>query len=262
MPTTLPNADGAGARDDWDRHWSEYGKSYEDSPAQLLRRRLILRLLAAEGAPRRVVDIGSGRGEIIEALARKYLDASFLGLEYSQIGVDVASERVPKATFLQRDLIERGDPPGNYRGWGTHAICSEVLEHVDQPEVLLRHAAEFLAPGCRLVVTVPGGPVSPYDRHIGHRRHFTPAQLGALLSQAGFEVKRASGAGFPFFNLYKVAVILRGERLAADVNVADKARVSLLARTGMAVFQGLLRLPMLSRGGWQTVAVARVREAG
>ncbi len=32
---------------------------------------------------------------------------------------------------------------------------------------------EYLAPGCRLVVTVPGGPRSAFDRHIGHRRHFS-----------------------------------------------------------------------------------------
>jgi 2-polyprenyl-3-methyl-5-hydroxy-6-metoxy-1,4-benzoquinol methylase len=36
-------------------------------------------------------------------------------------------------------------------------VCSEVLEHVDRPRELLANAAAYLAPGCRLVVTVPGG---------------------------------------------------------------------------------------------------------
>lgn len=261
MSSTFPTGDGAGTRDDWDRHWSEYGESYERNPAQELRRRLITRLLAADGLPRRVVDIGSGRGEMVESLSRKYPDASFLGLEYSQFGVDVAAARVPGATFLQRDLVERGDPPEGYRNWATHAICSEVLEHVDRPDVLLRHAAEFLAPGCRLVVTVPGGPMSAFDRHIGHRQHFTPAKLRALLTEVGLDVERAAGAGFPFFNLYRSVIVLRGERLATDVSV-ERARPSLPARSAMAIFSGLLHLPMAWRGGWQNVAVARVPGAG
>jgi SAM-dependent methyltransferase len=261
LPTIFPTTGSAGDRDDWDRHWSEYGESYERNPAQELRRRLITRLLASDGPPRRVVDIGSGRGEMVEALARKYPNASFLGVEYSQFGVDVAAARVPAATFVQRDLVERGDPPDGYRTWATHAICSEVLEHVDQPELLLRHAAEFMAPGCRLVVTVPGGPMSAFDRHIGHRQHFTPARLRTLLTEAGLEVERAAGVGFPFFNLYRSVIILRGERLAVDVTV-DRARPSLAARSAMAVFSGLLHLPGLWHGGWQNVAVARTPAAG
>ena len=31
--------------DDWDHHWSQYGESAEDNPAQSYRRRLVLALL-------------------------------------------------------------------------------------------------------------------------------------------------------------------------------------------------------------------------
>jgi SAM-dependent methyltransferase len=246
-----------GARDDWDRHWIEYGASYERNPAQEFRRRLITRLLAAEGPPRRVADIGSGRGEMVAALAEQYPGAAFVGLEYSQFGVEVAARRVPGARFFQRDLLDDTDPPDGYRGWATHAVCSEVLEHVDRPEVLLQHAADLLAPGCRLVVTTPGGPMSAFDRHIGHRRHFTPGSLRALLSSAGFDVEHVAGAGFPFFNAYRCVVILRGERLVTDLSDA-RVRPLRLARAAMSTFDGVLRLPTLPFGGWQCVAVARL----
>jgi glycosyltransferase involved in cell wall biosynthesis len=45
---------------------------------------------------------------------------------------------------------------------------------VDEPARLLRNARTFLAPGCHLVVTVPGGPRSASDLRIGHRRHYDP----------------------------------------------------------------------------------------
>ena len=77
-------------------------------------------------------------------------------------------------TVRVRDLLRDPAPDAEWAGWATHAVCSEVLEHVDEPVVLLRNARSWLAPGCRLVVTVPGGPMSAFDRHIGHRRHFSP----------------------------------------------------------------------------------------
>ena len=72
------------------------------------------------------------------------------------------------------------------------------------------------------MVTVPGGPRSAFDRHIGHRRHFTPAALRSLLSGAGFDVERVTRAGFPFFNLYRLAVIARGRKLIEDLESARR----------------------------------------
>jgi hypothetical protein len=108
-----------------------------------------------------------------------------------------------------------------------------------------------------LVVTVPAGPRSAYDKHIGHRRHYTRHDLRALLSSAGFTVEEVRAAGFPFFNLYKSLVILRGSRLIVDAE-AGEGRESLVMRLASAVFRGLF-LANTSRTpwGWQLVAVAR-----
>jgi len=94
----------------------------------------------------------------------------------------------------------------------THAIASEVLEHLDDPVTLLRNGMAYMAPGCRVIVTVPGGPISAFHRHIGHRRHYTPVLLRDLLTAAGFEVEVSTGIGFPFFNLYIGALVWREKR--------------------------------------------------
>jgi len=248
---------GVQAIDDWDRHWLEFGAAAELSPATRYRRRLALRLLAKDGqdADLRMLEIGSGAGQFAEEFLAQSPRAQFLGLELSRTGVEMAGRRVPGARFLQRDLGATGySQPDGLDFRATHAVCSDVLEHLDDPSVLLRHAAAYMAPGCRFVVTVPGGWHSAFYRHIGHRRHYTPAQLCVLLEGAGFTVERAYAAGFPFFNLYRMLVTLRGPKLIAEAEGAP----SLLMRATGALFHTLFRLNLMHPWGWQTVAVARM----
>jgi hypothetical protein len=113
-----------------------------------------------------------------------------------------------------------------------------------------------MAPGCRLVVTVPGGPRSAFDKHIGHRRHYTPDALRDLLQRAGFAVERATGAGFPFFNLYRLTVVARGDKLISDV-AGGTAEVTGTARVAMRTFDVLFRANLpATRFGWQIAGVA------
>jgi SAM-dependent methyltransferase len=206
-----------------------------------------------------VLDIGSGTGDLVAEMRVALPAAQILGLELSKEGVDLSRLKVPDASFEERDLMVPEPPAVEQRAWATHAVCSEVLEHLDEPERLLRNTIPFLAPGSVLIVTVPGGPMSAFDRHIGHRRHFRPKELRRLLERTGFEVERVTGAGFPFFNLYRLAVILRGRRLVADVSAGATRKP---ARFAMAFFGLLFRLNVdRTRWGWQTVAYARLPRA-
>jgi SAM-dependent methyltransferase len=247
-------------RDSWDAHWDQYAQSAQANPAQQYRRRLVLSWLdLPKLGSARVLDIGSGQGDFAAELKRFYPQVEILGLELSRSGVEISREKVPGATFLEVNLLESSSPPAQFEGWATRAVCSEVLEHVDDPRQLLMSARTYLAPGCKLIVTVPGGPMSAFDHHIGHRKHYAPAQLGILLESAGFQVDQAAGAGFPFFNLYRLVVIARGQRLVRDVSSHDRAKMPFLARFSMGVFRSLFRFN-LSKGrwGWQTIARAYV----
>jgi trans-aconitate methyltransferase len=245
-------------RDDWDRHWDDYAESAASNPAQAYRRRLVLRFLASSGngVPGRVLDIGSGTGDLAAEIHDAFPAAELLGLDVSAAAVEHAARKVPQATFLQQDLVGDSEADPRLRGWATHAVCSEVLEHVEDPEALLANARWYLAPGCRLIVTVPGGPLSAFDRHIGHRQHFTTQSMRALLEHAGFVVERATRAGFPFFNLYRLVVLMRGERLVDDVARGAGPRP---ARWLMKIFGALFRLNLTSSPwGWQVLAAARL----
>ncbi|MGH2719659.1 MAG: class I SAM-dependent methyltransferase [Actinomycetota bacterium] len=245
--------------DDWDQHWEQLSDSGEMNPAQGYRRRLIVSLLGVKAAAPRILDIGSGQGDLAALIRRRYPGASIVGLELSRSGCEVSRRKVPDARFLQWNLLEAKPPPEELCGWATNAICSEVLEHVDEPWELLSNAKSFLAPGCRLVVTVPGGPMSAFDRHIGHRQHYSRLALRQLLERSGFQVDGVLGAGFPFHNLYRLAVIARGERLIKDASAESNTAASLPARLLAGAFDVLFRLNLpSSRFGWQMIAVARV----
>jgi SAM-dependent methyltransferase len=168
-----------------------------------------------------------------------------------------------EVTFLQRDLLNPVTRADDQRA-ASFAVCSEVLEHVDDPATLLRNAASLAAPGCRLVVTVPGGVRTAFDRHIGHREHFSRQRLRAVIEAAGWEAEQVLAAGFPFFNLYKLIVLLRGERMVQDVqHRPDGSRSSWAERVASAGFRALFRLNVHSTPwGWQIAAVARLPEKG
>ena len=252
---------GAAPANEWDAHWEAFAAAAALSPAQRFRRRLVLSALAPGRGTLRVLDIGSGQGDLAADLRLRYPEAEVRGIDYSASGVEIASRRVPGATFIVHDLVDSEEPPAGLDGWASHAVCCEVLEHVDDPRRLLVNARRCLAPGCRLVVTVPGGPMSAFDRHIGHRRHFTAAALHGLLEEAGYRVEHVTTAGFPFFNLYRMVVIARGERLVADVAQRGDGAVSPAARVGMAVFGGLLRASLNGwPWGWQVAGVATAPE--
>jgi SAM-dependent methyltransferase len=247
---------GAGS-DDWEGHWSRFAEAAERNPAQAFRRRLVLTLLASHDAPQRYLDIGSGQGDLAVKVAECWPDAEIAGIELSHRGVGIAGRKLPRGRFRQFDLLSGEAPLPGFEGWGTHATCSEVLEHVDEPESFLASVRRWLARGALLVVTVPGGPMSAFDRHVGHRRHYTTEALSSLLEAAGFAVVKCGGAGFPFFNLYRRTVIARGEHLISDVDAARG--VSFPARAAMAVFDRLLATsPTRGRRGWQLYAAARL----
>lgn len=243
--------------DDWDEHWDRYAGAVEVHPAQAYRRELVLGALALDRAKdgAKVLEIGCGLGDLSRDVTTRHPTVEFLGIDQSETGLRIAQAKVPSGVFLRRDLTEPAAAPERYRHWATHAVCSEVLEHVEDPRALLENAREFLAPGGRLVVTVPAGPISAFDRHIGHRRHFTVDDLRAVLEGAGFEVTRVSGAGFPFFNLYRLMVLARGKSLIEDV--AGTGPLPLGARAAMRVFSWLFALNQTeSTRGWQLVATA------
>ncbi len=247
------------SNDDWESHWKTYAESNNANPAQAYRRMLVWDALALDAAtgPVRLLEIGSGPGDLARDVLAARPDAEVVGMDLAAAAVALAQRKVPGAAFFQQDLTRPMALPARYQGWATHVVCSEVLEHLDDPAAALRNVRPLLAPGCKVVITVPAGPMSAFDRHIGHRGHFSDQRLRGTLAGAGLEVADLRGAGFPFFNAYRLVVVARGAALIKDAASGDGRPLPLAARAVIRMFSALFRLNRKDgRRGWQLVAVA------
>jgi SAM-dependent methyltransferase len=245
--------------DDWNKHWIDYAAATALNPAQAYRRKLVFDLLALRDAPApvRLLDLGSGTGDFALDVLRERPDAEITGLDLSASGVEFAQRKVPQGRFFQQDFTQPIALVDRYASWATHAVCSEVLEHLDDPAAMLRNVRPLLAPGARVVVTVPSGPMSAFDRHIGHRAHFSRARLEGTLREAGLGGVELYGAGFPFFNLYRLVVIARGKKVIEDVSGGHESALPASARAAMLAFSWLFKLnASRTTLGWQLAAVA------
>jgi len=69
-------------------------------------------------------------------------------------------------------------------------VLLDVIEHFKNPVNVLRNAAEVLAPGGEIVLTVPAIPalMGPWDRMLGHHRRYTARLLREHAREAGLNV--------------------------------------------------------------------------
>ncbi len=132
--------------------------------------------------PHRLLELGCGSGNVLEALGRF---GEAVGME-----ADEALASVGRAAGL--DIRSGALPDGRVvpAGWPDVVLLLDVLEHVDDDGAALRAAHEMLAIGGTLVVAVPAYDWlwSGHDVVLGHRRRYTAARLRAVVTTAGFSV--------------------------------------------------------------------------
>ena len=244
------------AQEEWDRIWMQFHKGLARNPGRLYRHQIINQIIRTSiaGRGQSIVDIGCGTGELLSHLAVEFRSQNLLGLDISHVGILQAQENYPNLNFALIEVNDDGFSSNTMKLAADIIVCSEVLEHLEKPEEILRFISSNLLANGVLIVTVPAGPMSFLEKYIGHHRHYTKDSLTQLLVAAGFSRIEVQRAGFPGINLIRLASMLRGKRILNDV--AESERKPNLLGFGLRIAELILRHSLKdSIFGWQLVAV-------
>ncbi len=216
----------------------------------------------AGGRSGKVLDVGCGRGFLLDAFRRRGWDVE--GTEMSEASSAHAREAlgIPVHVGALEDLSL---PAGAYDA----VTLWHVLEHVTDPGAMLGEIARLLRPGGALLVSVPnfGSPearlAGPGWFHLDaprHLVHLDPASLSSLLDQAGFETIDTSFVApeFDAFSFVQSTLNRLGLRTNALYDLlrgraaklgAGREAASAAASIALAVPLGVLSLPVTLAAG-------------
>ena len=165
---------------------------------------LLLDLFPAPGGGARVLDVGCGDGHLGALLTER---------GYAVTGLERRggyTEAFPKSVELVEADLEAGLPP--LAGKFEHVLCADILEHLRRPESLLRELRGALAPGGRLVASLPNSGNAYFRLTIAlgrfpqdekglfdrtHLRFYMWSGWKALLEGAGFRVETVRPSAIP-----------------------------------------------------------------
>ncbi|CAI8297770.1 MAG: Ubiquinone biosynthesis O-methyltransferase [Flavobacteriia bacterium] len=101
---------------------------------------------------RRILEVGCGNGNVSRGIA---------SMGYQVLGVDIDKESIELARSNNPlpNLNFRAEAAEDLKEHGSFdaIVCTEVLEHLDDPTVVLNYVKENLRPGGLFISTVPNG---------------------------------------------------------------------------------------------------------
>jgi SAM-dependent methyltransferase len=179
--------------------------------APLVRVETIMSILAS-APPISVVDLGCGDGELLSEVAARFPNTRLTGIDRSFPQIEENRKGNPSVSWYAMDLDSIGPLNPGMRGGFDVVLSLEVIEHVSSPNRLLSHAFELSQPGGRLILSTQSGPLRETEKRVGHKRHFSVAEMNELLKSNGWRPVRVWNNGWPFHNFSKWGANLFPER--------------------------------------------------
>jgi len=158
-----------------------------------------------------VVDVGCGDGGAIKFCANQGADIIFLDINEDKVK-SIEAQLKGSARGKLTGIAGKGEKIDLANDIADKVICTEVLEHVDDPEGLISEMARIGKPGALYLLTVPheAGEMMmkdtappEYFEKPNHIRIFTESDFRKLVEGAGLEIERyeAFGAFWTIFFL-------------------------------------------------------------
>jgi 2-polyprenyl-3-methyl-5-hydroxy-6-metoxy-1,4-benzoquinol methylase len=223
--------------------------------APRFRVRTVLSLLR-QIAPSTVVDLGCGGGQLLHEVAAATPGARLTGIDISPRQMDLNQARWPEVSWRVANLDAPATFEADQADQFDAVVAMEIIEHLDHPAVFLANARALARPHSgQLVLSTQSGPMRETERRVGHKQHFTAAEMSRLLEEAGWEPLRVWNAGFPFHDLSKWYANRNPD---ASMKQFGEQSYGLYQNAVCLALRGLFRLNSNHRGA-QLFALARRR---
>ena len=172
----------------------------------------LLRKRAIEGSLRRascerVLEVGSGISPVMTTEDRTvYSDLSFLACRTLRHYLGNGCVGATRGWCVVADATALPFLEGAF----SHALCSEVLEHVEDDCAVLAELARVTKAGGRLIVTFPHrrGYFANDDRYVQHYRRYELREMVERLEAAGFRPLATHKVLGPLDKLTMMAAVL------------------------------------------------------
>lgn len=251
---TAPERRAALAADAYDEQWARLSDFLKYNPGARHRRRLVNTALRAAGlGDGSLVDVGCGLGETIRSIVEEFPDAQLTGLDFSPHAIERCRSLMPEHRWDVADLSGDG-----FDASFDVVLCSEVLEHLDDPAAAIGNLARLVASDGTVVITVPHGRVHATERAVGHLHHPTIQELTQWLGAAGLAIERLECWGWPGYSLMKWVANLNPEAALETFGSGEYSRAMRALNRAAYAATGITSLRS-SRHGVQTVVSARPR---
>ncbi len=199
------------------------------------RNRVIGDLLRASGvqAPRRILEVGCGTGNVLRVLTAACPGAQVVGLEVFAEGLALARSRTTAALVRGRVEAMPFTSPFDVIG------MFDVLEHIPDDRGALTAIRQQLGPGGRVLLTVPAHAWlwSEFDVASGHVRRYSVASLEHVCRQSGLRIAHMTQFMAPLVPLAWVSRRLRRrhgtDAVSSELNISRVANAMLLSVLGL-----------------------------
>jgi len=165
------------------------------------------------------------RTELLEAVLEPYLGRPVRSLDVGSADGPSVGWMAHDGRRVTLDLFPEGQTPGEgvcgsatalpFRDGSFEVVAAfDVVEHCEDEGRAVAELVRVLAPGGRLLLSVPAyqWAWSDHDVRAGHFRRYTRRRLTAVVEGAGLEIERSTyafSAVFPFFAAERIARRLR-----------------------------------------------------